>query len=356
MLKWILYVILCHQFVNADMIMNKPLIIGHRGACGHRPEHTLESYKLAITMGADYVEPDLVSTKDHILIARHENEIGGTTDVATKFPNRKTTKTIDGKKVTGWFTEDFTLKEIKTLRANERLEFRDHSFDGKFEIPTLNEVLTLVKAESKKLKKKIGVYPETKHPSYFQSINLPLEEPLVETLKNFKMNGKKSLVFIQSFELTNLKKLKKMTSLPLVYLLDDPEIVPYDNFLAQDKRTYLDMLKPENLKEISLTASGIGPFKRYIIPADSSNHALAPTKLIEAAHAVGLKVHPYTFRSETKYLLSDYNNDPTAEYFEYFKLGVDGLFTDFPDAAVKAWAEYQIKFKSTKSPLRGKNK
>lgn len=365
MLKLILCITLCHQFVKADLIMPretpaykmiKPLIIGHRGACGHRPEHTLESYKLAISMGADYVEPDLVSTKDHVLIARHENEIGGTTDVETKFPNRKTTKTIDGNKVTGWFTEDFTLKEIKTLRAKERLDFRDHSFDGKFEIPTFEEVLTLVKAESKRLKKNIGVYPETKHPSYFQSVNLPLEEPLIEMLNKFKLNDAKSLVFIQSFELTNLKKLKKLTPLPLIYLLDDPEIVPYDHVLAKDKRTYLEMLKPENLKEISLTASGIGPYKRYIIPADSSNHSMAPTTLIDDAHAVGLKVHPYTFRSETKYLLTDYNNDPSAEYYEYFKLGVDGLFTDFPDAAVKAWAEYQIKFKKTKTPLKGKHK
>lgn len=355
MLKWILCITLCHQFVTAE-IMTKPLIIGHRGACGHRPEHTLESYKLAIAMGADFVEPDLVSTKDHILIARHENEISGTTDVEIKFPNRKTTKTIDGHQVTGWFTEDFTLQEIKTLRAKERLAFRDHSFDGKFEIPTFEEILTLVKAESKKLKKTIGVYPETKHPSYFQSINLNLEEPLIESLNKFKLNDAKSFVFIQSFELTNLKKMKKMTPLPLVYLIDDPEIVPYDHVLAKDKRTYMDMLKPENLKEISLTASGIGPYKRYILPSDSTNHALAPTKLIDEAHAVGLKVHPYTFRSETKYLLADYNNDPSAEYYEFFKLGVDGLFTDFPDAAVKAWAEYKIKSKKTKSTTKGKTK
>ncbi len=346
MLKWILCMTLFHQFVSADIPNTpplKPLIVGHRGACGHRPEHTLESYKLAISMGADYVEPDLVSTKDHVLVARHENEIGGTTDVEKKFPNRKTTKVIDGKKVTGWFTEDFTLKEIKTLRAKERLDFRDHSFDGKFEIPTFEEILNLVQAESKKLNKKIGIYPETKHPSYFQSINLPLEEPLIDLLNKFKLNDKKSSVFIQSFELTNLKKLKKMTPLPLIYLIDDPDLVPYDHVLAKDKRTYLDMLNPSNLKEISLTASGIGPYKRYIIPADSKNNALPPTSLIKNAHALGLKVHAYTFRSEGQYLLNDYKNNPTSEYFAYFNLGVDGLFTDFPDAAVKAWTEYKTK-------------
>ena len=242
MLKWILCMTLFYQFVSADIPNTpppKPLIIGHRGACGHRPEHTLESYKLAITMNADYVEPDLVSTKDHVLIARHENEIGGTTDVEKKFPNRKTTKTIDGKEVTGWFTEDFTLKEIKTLRAKERLDFRDHSFDGQFEIPTFEEILTLVQAESKRLNKKIGVYPETKHPSYFQSIHLSLEEPLIDLLNKFNLNDKKSFIFIQSFELTNLKKLKKMTPLPLIYHIDDPELVHYDHVLAKDKRTYL---------------------------------------------------------------------------------------------------------------------
>jgi glycerophosphoryl diester phosphodiesterase len=175
-------------------------------------------------------------------------------------------------------------------------------------------------------------------------------------LNKFKMNDAQSLVFIQSFELTNLKKLKKMTPLPLVYLIDDPEKVPYDHVVAKDKRTYLDMLKPENLKEISLTAKGLGPYKRYLIPADSSNHALTPTKLMAQAHAVGLKVHPYTFRSEAKYLLADYNNDPLAEYYEFFKLGVDGLFTDFPDAAVKAWSEYQITLKKTKMPTKGKLK
>jgi glycerophosphoryl diester phosphodiesterase len=329
---------------------SSPLVIGHRGACGHRPEHTLESYKLAIEMGADFVEPDLVSTKDHILIARHENEISGTTDVATKFPDRKTEKIVDGQKISGWFVEDFTLKEIKTLKAKERLEFRSHAYDGQFDIPTFEEIIKLVQKQSKLKKRPIGIYPETKHPSYFQSLKLPLEEPLVHLLKKYKFQ---SLVFIQSFELENLKKLKKMTTLPLIYLIDDPELIPYDHVLSKDPRTYQDMLKVENLKEISKTVSGIGPYKRYIIPADKNNNEAPETTLIKEAHALGLKVHPYTFRSESKYLLSNYKNDPENEYLRFYELGVDGLFTDFPDAAVKARKTYLAKL-SAKSSSKNK--
>lgn len=309
-----------------------PLVIGHRGACGYRPEHTLASYELAIKMGADYIEPDLVMTKDGVLMARHENEISGTTDAAQKFPDRKKTKKIDGNEITGWFIEDFTLKEMKTLRAKERLAFRDHSFDGKYEIPTLKEILKFVK----KQKRPVGVYIETKHPTYFQSINLPLEEALVKELTAQGLNKKGAKVFIQSFELTNLKKLKTLTDLPLIYLLDDPEIVPFDNVVAGDKRTYKDMLTHDSLKEISSTAYGIGPYKRYIVPEVEKGVAGAPTNLIAEAHSLGLKVHPYTFRSEDQYLLKDYNQDPQREYLQFFELGVDGLFSDFPDQAVRA--------------------
>lgn len=322
--------------LQAFAAFKAPLILGHRGACGHRPEHTLESYKLAIEMGADYIEPDLVMTKDQVLMARHENEISGTTDVATKFPTRKTTKTVDGETISGWFIEDFTLKEIKTLKAKERLDFRNHSYDGQFEVPTFTEVLELVKKESAERKRQIGVYPETKHPSYFASINLPLEEALVKELKKFDLNKKGDPVFIQSFELGNLKKLKKLTPLPLVFLLDDPEKIPFDYASAGLKTTYQELLTPANLKELKKTVSGIGPYKRYIIPANDKNERLPATSLIKDAHAVGLFVHAYTFRSEDRYLLKDYNKDPQAEYLEFFKLGVDGVFSDFTDDAVKA--------------------
>lgn len=332
--KWIVcfFAFLCFK----SEAFEAPLVLGHRGASGYRPEHTMASYELAIQMGADYIEPDLVMTKDHVLVARHENEIGGTTDVATKFPNRKTTKKVDGKEITGWFIEDFTLAEVKTLKANERLAFRDHSFDGKFEIPTFSEVLDLVK----KQKRKVGVYPETKHPSYFESVGLPLEEAVIADLKKHGLINKNSPVFIQSFELGSLKKLRKLTSLPLIYLIDDPELTPYDNVINGDKRTYLDMLSKESLKEIAQVAQGIGPYKRYIVPANDKNEALPVTTLIADAHAAGLKVHPYTFRKEEQYLLKDYKGDFQKELVQFFELGVDGLFTDFPDEGVKAKKAY----------------
>lgn len=314
-----------------------PLIVAHRGASGYRPEHTLASYELAIKMGADYIEPDLVMTKDGVLMARHENEISGTTDAAVKFPDRKTTKKVDGKEITGWFIEDFTLKEVKTLRAKERLEFRDHTYDGKFEVPTLKEILDLVS----KQKRVVGVYIETKHPSYFQSIKLPLEEALLKELKAHGLDKVGSEVFIQSFELDNLKKIKAAAPVyRLIYLLDDPEIVPGDNMVSGDKRTYKDMLSAESLKEIAKTAYGIGPYKRYIVPADKDGKSLPATKLISEAHALGLKVHPYTFRSDGDYLLKEYKGNPESEYLQFFELGVDGLFSDFADHAVKAKKTY----------------
>ena len=311
---------------------DSPLIIGHRGACGYRPEHTMASYELAIKLGADYIEPDLVMTKDGVLMARHENEISGTTDVADKFPERKKTKKVDGKDITGWFIEDFTYKEVKTLRARERLAFRDHSYDGKFEIPSFKEILDLVK----KHKGKIGVYPETKHPTYFQNIGLPLEEALVKELIAHGLNKKNSPVFIQSFEMGSLRKLKKLTDLPLIYLIDDPEVTPYDHIVSGDKRTYQDMVQPKALKEISEIASGIGPYKRYILPTNEKGDLLPATTLIQDAHAVGLKVHPYTFRPEAQYLHKDYHKDPQLEYLQFFELGVDAVFSDVSDQAALA--------------------
>lgn len=313
-----------------------PIIIGHRGACGYRPEHTLASYELAIQMGADYIEPDIVSTKDSILIARHENEISETTDVGERpeFASRKTTKFIDGKDVIGWFAEDFTLEEIKTLRAKERLPFRNHSFDGQFEIPTLEEIIDLVKEKSIEIGRAIGIYPETKHPTYFNSINLSLEEPLVTLLEANGYTSSTDPIFIQSFEVENLKQLNKMTNLPLVQLLASGEMQPYDFRVKGDSRTYVQLATPRALAEIAKYAHGIGPDKRLIVP-DRENQRLQPaTSLIDEAHAVGLKVHSWTFRHENQYLAPDYNGNPQAEYEQFFQLGVDGVFTDFPDMAV----------------------
>jgi len=315
-----------------------PLVIGHRGASGYRPEHTIAAYELAIQMGADYIEPDIVSTKDGILIARHENDISETTDVANRpeFSNRKTTKKIDGKDVNAWFTEDFTLAEIKTLRAKERLPFRNHSFDGRFEIPTLQEVIDLAKRKSVQIGRTVGIYPETKYPTYFQSINLPLEKPLVSILETNGYTSKNDPVFIQSFEVENLKQLDKMTDLPLIQLLDEANKQPYDFVVKGDSRTYGDLTSPKELAKIAEYTDGLGPYKRLIVPAGEDKRLKPATSLINDAHAVGLRVHTWTFRNEDQYLAPDYNGNSQAEYEQFFKLGIDGVFSDFPDTAVTA--------------------
>jgi glycerophosphoryl diester phosphodiesterase len=322
--------------VAETAIAPTPIVIGHRGAPGYRPEHTLESYALAIAQGADFIEPDLVSTKDGVLIARHENEISGTTDVAERFPDRKRTKTIDGKEVVGWFTEDFTLAEIETLRAKERLEFRDQSFNGKFTVPTFEAVLDLALAKSRETGRIIGVYPETKHPTYFDSIGLSLEEPLAAALRKKDLDRADAPVFIQSFETGNLKQLNTMTAVRLVQLLEAADRQPYDLAAAGDGRTYGDLITPKGLADIAAYADGIGPFKRLIVPESDDKTLKSPTTLVADAHAAGLLVHPYTFRSEAQYLAKDYAEDPAAEYRQFLGLGIDGLFSDFPDTAVAA--------------------
>ncbi len=309
-----------------------PLIIAHRGASGYRPEHTLASYELAIEQGADFIEPDLVPTRDGVLIARHENEISETTDVADRpeFASRRTVKTIDGAEVTGWFTEDFTLAEIKTLRARERLPFRDRSHDGRYEVPTVAEVLELARRRSRETGRTIGVYPETKHPTYFRSLGLPLEEPLVEALHAAGYRGPGAAVFIQSFETGNLKALRRLTDLPLIQLLDAA------GRPADDSRTYRDLATPAGLAEIATYADGIGPNKRLIVPVDPEGRLLPSTTLVEDAHRAGLKVHPWTFRSDERYLAPEYGGEPAREYAQFFALGVDGVFSDFPDVAARA--------------------
>ena len=299
--------------------MSEILIIAHRGASGHRPEHTLESYTLAISMGADYIEPDVVSTKDGVLIARHENDIGGTTDVAEKFPGRKTTKTIDGQPITGWFSEDFTLAEIKTLRAKERLPFRSHERDGLYPVPTFDEVLALVDAKSKEVGRAIGVYPETKHPTYFRSIGLPLEPPLLATLAKYGKRDQSAAVFIQSFEPANLRLLRPQTSLRLILLLEATADV-----------------SPARLAEVRTFADGIGPNSRLIVPANEDGTVREPTTLVADAHKAGLLVHVWTLRSEPAFLSPSYGGDPLKEYRQFASLGVDGIFGDFPDVAFAA--------------------
>ena len=323
-------------------------VIAHRGASGYRPEHTLEAYRLAIAMGADYVEPDLVPTKDGVLVARHENEIGGTTDVDShpEFADRRTTKTIDGRQVTGWFTEDFTLAELKTLRAKERLPLvrpGNTRFDGKFEVPTLDEVLALVAAESKRAKRRIGVYPETKHPTYFDSIGLSMEEPLVASLKRFHLDRRKAPVILQSFETSNLRDLDAMTRAPLAQLLDATG-APYDLVAAGDPTTYRDLTTPAGLTRIAQYADGVGAHKDWVLPRNAAGATTAPSALVGDAHARDLFVHVWTLRAENQFMATNFRRgtdpdalgDLAAETRAFVAAGVDGIFTDQPDIVV--WA------------------
>ncbi|MEH1099960.1 glycerophosphodiester phosphodiesterase [Micromonospora sp. CPCC 205561] len=327
---------------------DRPLVIAHRGASGYRPEHTLEAYRLAIRQGADFIEPDLVATRDGALVARHENEISGTTDVAARpeFAGRRATKTIDGVAVTGWFTEDFTLAELKTLRAKERLpqvRVANTAFDGRFQVPTLQEVIDLARAEGRTRGRTIGVYPETKHPTYFASIGLPLEEPLVEVLRRNRLTHRNSPVIIQSFETANLRRLDRMTDVRLAQLLDATGR-PYDFTVAGDTRTYRDLAQPAGLKWIARYADGVGAHKNLIVPRDAAGRLLAPTTLVRDAHRERLLVHAWTFRAENQFLPADLRigTDPNArgdiqaEYELFLSLGLDGVFTDHPDTAVAA--------------------
>ncbi len=328
----------------------EPIVIGHRGASGYRPEHTLASYQLAIDLGADFIEPDLVSTKDGVLVARHENEIATTTDVASRpeFAARRTTKQIDGVAITGWFTEDFTLGELKTLRAKERIpEIRPENaaFDGLFQVPTLREVIELAQREG------VGIYPETKHPTYFDSIGLSLEEPLVATLAAAGYRRNDGKVFIQSFEVANLRDLATKTRLPLVQLVNAGG-KPYDFVVAGDPRTYADLVTDPGLAEIARYADGIGVNKNLIVPRDGSQRLLTPTDLIARAHRKRLVVHGWTFRNENTFLPLDFRQGETtslaypramgnapAEYELFYGLGIDGVFSDNPDTAVASRVE-----------------
>jgi glycerophosphoryl diester phosphodiesterase len=351
---------------------NPPLVTGHRGAPGYLPEHTLEGYKLAIEMGADFIEPDLVVTKDGVLVVRHEPMLSGTTDVADRpeFAGRKTKRKLDGIETEDWFAGDFTLAEIRTLRARQAMANRDQSHNGKYLIPTFQEVIDLAKAESAARGRIIGIYPETKHPTFHSQAGLPIEDRLLEALKTAGWTEKTSPVIIQSFEVANLKYLHGKTRVRLFQLVDAdgldkdgnitlaaPSEQPYDFVVAGDKRTYKDLVTKAGLAEIKTYADGVAPWKPYIQPSkqiDANNDGkpddlnadgkmdeqdrvlIQPTSVIKDAHDVGLFVHSWTFRSEPQRLASDYKSDPSAEYKIFYDLGIDGLFSDFPDAAIKA--------------------
>ena len=318
-------------------------VFGHRGTAGYRPEHTLASYELAARMGADYLEPDLVSTSDHVLVCRHEPEIGGTTDVAGRpeFADRKRTVLLDGVATTGWFTHDFTLAELKTLRAVERLPAvrqRNTLYNGLFEVPTFQEMLDLRAKLSKELGRDLGVIPETKHPTYFRNLGLELETPLVHTLDRNGLNRRGARVWIQSFEAANLRVLNSRVQVNLVFLTSASGS-PFN-----DSMTYAQYLTPTGLKELSTYVNGVGPDKSQVIPRKADNTLGTPTALVHDAHAAGLKVIPYTFRAENQFLPADYQigTDPNAygraidEQITYLNAGIDGLFTDQTDIGVLA--------------------
>ncbi|MFI9771028.1 glycerophosphodiester phosphodiesterase [Streptomyces sp. NPDC052415] len=332
----------------------KPTIIGHRGASGYRPEHTLAAYQLALDMGAHIVEAgDLVPTKDGHLVCRHEPEIGGTTDVADhpEFAGRKTTKLLDGVATTGWFTEDFTLAELKTLRAIERIPGnRPHNtlYNGRWEIPTFEEVLRWQEEQTRKRGKQVWIYPELKHPTYFRKLGLGLEERIAKALRKHGKHKWNSPVIVQSFEPTSIQRLHKLIDNPLVVLLSGASTRPYDFVDSGDPRTVADLIKPAGLREIASYAQGIGPTLDLIIPRDASGRLTTPTTLVADAHKVGLVLHPWTLRNENPFLPADFRKGTDADaygdvfgaYKAYFATGIDGVFTDHPDTGLLAREDF----------------
>ncbi|MZD04944.1 glycerophosphodiester phosphodiesterase, partial [Streptomyces sp. SID5785] len=326
----------------------------HRGTSGYRPEHTLGSYQLALEMGAHVIEAgDVVPTKDGHLVLRHEPEIGGTTDVSAhpEFASRRTTKVIDGVSTTGWFTEDFTLAELKTLRATERIPAnRPHNtlYDGRWEIPTFEEVLTWRAKASKERGREVWIHVETKHPTYFRTIGLGLEERVAKLLRAHGLHRKNSPAFLQSFEPTSIQRLNKLVGNPLVVLLSTADSRPADFVANGDPRTVADLITPKGLREIAGYAQGIGPTLDLVIPKDKSGKLLEPTTLVKDAHAAGLLLHPYTMRNENTFLPADFRKgtDPNAygdafgAFRTYFATGIDGIFTDNCDTGLLAREDF----------------
>jgi len=325
-------------------------VIGHRGASGYRPEHTLASYEQAILQCADVIEPDVVPTKDGVLVARHENEIGGTTDVAEhpEFADRRTTKTVDGTTVTGWFTEDFTLAELRTLRAVERLPKvrpANTAFDGLYQVPTLDEVLDLARHSETCDGRPVGVAPETKHPTYFDSAGLSLEAPLVAELRANGLDSRRAPVVVQSFETGNLRELDRRTDVRLA-LNVSASGAPYDLVAAGDPRTYADLVTPAGLRGVARYADIVSLEKNVVVPRTAAGTLGRPTSVVRDAHRAGLEAYSWTFRAENQFLPAELRSsaDPTehgdlaAELDTFLDTGLDGVFSDQPGLAVAAVA------------------
>ncbi|MDM0067651.1 glycerophosphodiester phosphodiesterase [Variovorax sp. J31P207] len=350
-----------------------PLVVAHRGASGYLPEETLEAYARAIDLGADYIEMDLVSTRDGVLITRHDPNLAISTDVASRpeFAARKKTIQVDGETQTGWFSNDFTLAEIQRLGAISTDAERPQQFNGQYKVPTFQQVIDLAKAKSRETGRTIGIYPETKNPTYFRDLGLPLEDKLIAMLEAAGWNSRGAPVFVQSFEPGSLKYMKgKGLKTKTVQLIDGdgidlktgamtyavPVDRPYEWTKSGDRRNFDVMVTPAGLAEIKTYADGIGPWKRYIVSTkgtigadgkpvdvnrdgkinDADAVSTAPTTLVADAHKAGLFVHPFTFRNESRRLASDYKGDPANEYLVFYRLGVDGVFTDFTDTALAA--------------------
>lgn len=350
-----------------------PMVLAHRGAGGYLPEETVEAYAMAIEMGADAIEPDVVSTKDGVLIARHDPNLAYSTDVAShpEFATRKRTLSVDGDLQDGWFAGDFTLAEIKTLGGTSTDAERPQQFNGRYKIATIDEIIAMIKASGRK----IALYPETKNPTFHRQQGLPLEDKLLATLTAAGWTSKDAPVYVQSFEPSSLKYMRaKGSTLKMIQLIDADDVDlrtgaltyaapfdrPYDWALAGDKRLFSAMVTPAGLAEIKTYADGIGPWKRYIVSVtatmgadskpvdinhdgkinDSDTRTMAPSTLVADAHRAGLMVHPYTFRNEQRRLASDYQGDPKNEYRQFYALGVDGLFSDFADTALAARAAF----------------
>ncbi|MFI1017091.1 glycerophosphodiester phosphodiesterase [Streptomyces sp. NPDC020965] len=338
-----------------------PTVIAHRGASGYRPEHTIGAYQLALDMGAHVVEQDLVPTRDGHLVCRHENDITGTTDVADhpEFASRRTTKKIDGTSITGWFTEDFTLAELKTLRAKERIPGvrRDNTlYDGRWTIPSFDEVLRWAEREGRRRGRPVWLHVETKHPTYFRGIGLGLEEPLARLLRRYGRDRRDAPVFLQSFEPSSVRRLSRLVSAPGVVLLDAAGTRPWDFVATGDPRTVDDLVAPRGLAWIASFARGIGPTLNLIIPKDAAGRLGEPTTLVRDAHRKGLIVHPYTLRNENAFLPADFRRDDDATvpgidpngygdvfgaFRRYFETGIDGIFTDHPDTGLLAAADFR---------------
>ncbi|PKV84713.1 glycerophosphodiester phosphodiesterase [Streptomyces sp. TLI_146] len=336
-----------------------PYVIGHRGTSGYRPEHTLGSYQHALDLGAHVIEQDLVPTKDGHLVCRHENDITATTDVADhpEFAARKATKTVDGVSVTGWFTEDFTLAELKTLRAKERLPAvrqRNTLYDGRWDVPTFEEVLQWAEREGRRLGRRVWLHTETKHPTYFRGLGLPLEDRVARLLRRYGRHRADSPQFLQSFEPSSIQRLSRLVDTPSVVLLSGKGSKPWDFVVSGDPRTTDDLVKPAGLKWIASYAQGIGPTLDLIVPKDAAGRLTTPTTLVADAHAQGLVLHPYTMRNENTFLPADFRRgtDPNAygdafgAFKAYFATGIDAVFSDNADTALLAAADFRAKRQS----------